>query len=211
MQLSAEHLTIERGGRLVIADLSFAVPAGGVLLVTGPNGTGKSTLLRTIAGLVRATAGTIHLHGGDPERGPHEQCHYFGHSDAIKSALTVRENLAFWQNFYGLAQDTLVEALWEVGLDRVIDLPAAYLSAGQRRRLSFARLLVTFRPVWLLDEPTAALDAWAEERFVQLMNAHLQRDGIIIAATHAPLPLVAGEDAPAPIRLNLAPQEETIA
>lgn len=189
ISLSVDKLAVERGGRLVFAGLSFAVSAGEALLVRGPNGVGKSSLLRTIAGLVPPTEGTIRLQDGDPDHSVAAQCHYFGHADALKSALTVAENLAFWRDFGGRAAAKVGEALDTVGLGHLDHLPAAYLSAGQRRRLSLARLLITHRPVWLLDEPTSALDASSEERLVAIMHNHLASGGMIIAATHADLPL----------------------
>jgi len=194
LRLTAEQLCVERGGRLVLSYLSFSVAGGAALVVTGPNGAGKSTLLRTIAGLVHPSEGRIGLDGGDAERTVPEQCHYFGHQDGLKTALSVTENLAFWRDFYGsdgagrpIAAD-VTAALALVGLAHLSDLPAAYLSAGQRRRLSLARMLITWRPVWLLDEPTSALDAASESTFVALVNRHLADGGIAVAATHAPLP-----------------------
>ena len=194
MRLAIENLAVERGGRLVIAGLTVAAKAGTALVVTGPNGAGKSTLIRTIAGLLPPVAGSIRIEGGDPELSVAEQCHYFGHQDGLKPALTVMENLAFWRDFYGRPALPLVAALQAVGLEHLIDLPAAYLSAGQRRRLSFARLLITERPIWLLDEPTSALDAGSEARLIDSVNGHLALGGLGIAATHAPLAFGAREN-----------------
>src|SRR5262249_59169361 len=132
--------------------------------------------------------GRLALEGGDPELTIGEQAHYLGHQDAFKPSLSVRENLQFWADFLGGAAD-LGEPLRAVGLDALADLPAAYLSAGQRRRLSIARLLAVKRPLWLLDEPTSTLDAAAQARLGDIMRAHLAGGGIILAATHGPLQL----------------------
>ena len=185
--LTARDLTVERGGRIVFSGLQFSAPSGAALVVTGRNGAGKSTLLRTIAGLIRPASGTLGLEGGDPERSIGQQCHYFGHQDALKNALSVSENLTFWRDFLDFPALPVDEALEAVELDRLSGLPAAYLSAGQRRRLSLARLLVTRRPIWLLDEPTSALDAASERTFLTLLGAHLADGGIAVAATHLPL------------------------
>jgi heme exporter protein A len=191
LHLVGDSLRIERGGRLVIDDLSFSASAGTALVITGPNGAGKSTLLRTLAGLVHLTSGTLHLNGGNADRTLPEQCHYFGHLDGLKTALTVIENVAFWRAFHGDggATATVATALAEVDLDHLANLPAAYLSAGQRRRLSLTRLLVSHRPIWLLDEPTSALDVASEARVIALMNRHLAGGGLVVAATHTPLAL----------------------
>jgi heme exporter protein A len=190
MRLAGSNLACERGGRSVFTGLQFAVGAGEALLVTGRNGAGKSSLLRMIAGLVRIAGGRLTLDGADPERGIPEQAHYLGHQDALKPSLTVAENLGFWVRYLGGA-GTLpsAAALAAVGLDSLTDLPAAYLSAGQRRRLSIARLLAAPRPIWLLDEPTAALDQAAQNALAGLMRQHLAGGGLIIAATHGPIGL----------------------
>ena len=182
-----------RGGREVFCDLDFEACSSEVLAVTGPNGSGKTSLLRMIAGLLAMAGGSIGLEGGETELTLPEQAHYLGHRDALKPALSVMENLSFWRDFLGGEAFDAAESLAAVGLDHAAQLPAAYLSAGQRRRLSLARLLAARRPVWLLDEPTSALDAAGQTMFADLMGDHLSRGGLIIAATHAPLGLAARE------------------
>jgi heme exporter protein A len=198
MRLIGAGITIERGGRRLFSDLSFEAGAGAALIVTGPNGAGKSSLLRAIAGLLRAAAGEIRLEGGDAEQSLGEQAHYLGHADALKGALTAGENLAFWAAMLGAdgapaAPLSPAAALERVGLVHVMDFPVAALSAGQKRRVALARLLVAYRPLWLLDEPTAALDAAAQARLAEIMRAHLAASGLIVAATHAPLGLAGQE------------------
>jgi heme exporter protein A len=189
MRLSATDLACRRGGRDVFAGVSFSVASGESLTIRGRNGAGKSSLLRMMAGLVRVAGGQVSLEGGDPELTLGEQAHYLGHLDALKPSLSVEENLRFWSAFLGAAAATLDEPLRAVGLDSLSNLPAAYLSAGQRRRLSIARLLTVKRPLWLLDEPTSTLDAAAQVRLGEIMQAHLAGGGIILAATHGPLQL----------------------
>jgi len=157
MQLACENLACSRGGREVFTGLNFSLAGGEGLVVTGRNGAGKSSLLRMIAGLIRISAGRLVLNGGDEEATLGEQSHYLGHSDALKPALSVGENLRFWADYLGDSRE-ISPALDPVGLGQLADLPAAYLSAGQRRRLSIARLVAVQRPLWLLDEPTSALD-----------------------------------------------------
>jgi heme exporter protein A len=189
MRLTAQALACIRGGRTVFEDVAFAVAAGEALCVTGRNGAGKSSLLRQIAGLVRIAAGTITLDGGEADLGIAEQAHYLGHLDAIKTSLTVRENLRFWVGYLGGAAAGIAAALAQVDLADLADLPAAYLSAGQRRRLSLARLLAIPRPLWLLDEPGSALDTSAQLRLSEVMRGHLVDGGIIVAAVHGPIGL----------------------
>ena len=181
-----------RGGREVFEGLSFTVAAGEALAVTGRNGAGKTTLLRLIAGLLEPAHGRLELSGGAPEATLAEQAHYLGHRDALKPALSVLENLQFWHAFLGGTDPSVAAALTAleaVALEGLAGLPAAYLSAGQRRRLAIARLVAAPRPIWLLDEPTAALDTASQARLAELMRSHLAGGGIIVAATHGPLGL----------------------
>lgn len=190
VQLVAEDLVIERGSRRIIDGLSFAVPTGEALVLTGANGAGKTTLLRTLAGFIRPLRGSVRLEGGDGELTLAEQAHVVGHANAIKSSLTVAENLAFWSDYLdggALGGERVETALRFFGLDELGEFPAAYLSAGQKRRLGLARLLTADRPVWLLDEPTASLDAASSERLVAAVNAHTRGGGLAVIATHLPL------------------------
>ena len=193
MRLSGRSVRCVRGGREVFSSLDFETSSGEALAVTGPNGSGKTSLLRLIAGLLTIADGSIGLEGGETELTLPEQSHYLGHRDALKSALSVMENLSFWRDFLGGEVFDAGASLAAVGLDHAAHLPAAYLSAGQRRRLSIARLLVVRRPVWLLDEPTNALDTAGQSMFAALMGDHLSRGGLIVAATHAPLGIAARE------------------
>jgi heme exporter protein A len=198
MRLSGRGVRCVRGGREVFSGLAFEASSGEAVAVTGPNGAGKTSLLRLIAGLLTMADGSIDLEGGEAELTLPEQAHYLGHRDALKPALSVMENLCFWRDFLGgaafdAAESLATESLAAVGLDHALRLPAAYLSAGQRRRLSIARLLAVRRPIWLLDEPTSALDAAGQRLFATLMGDHLSRGGLIVAATHAPLGLAAHE------------------
>jgi heme exporter protein A len=186
MRLVAAGLRAVRGGREVFVNQSFTVRSGELLAVTGPNGSGKSTMLRLVAGLVRPAAGTVTLDpAGEDEVGG--AAHYLGHLDALKPALTVEENLVFWKNVWGgdgLPPDAALE---RVGLVHLADLPAGILSAGQRRRVAIARLLLSRRPVWLLDEPTTALDARAETTLGGIIEEHLAGGGMAVVATHRAL------------------------
>jgi heme exporter protein A len=189
MRLIAEKLSGERGGETVFSDVYFTRQAGEALVVTGPNGSGKSTLLLILAGLLPTASGRIGFDGNEAFPTLASACHYLGHQNAMKTALTVGENLTFWQDFFGSPRLPFDEALEAVGLDGLGHLPFSVLSTGQKRRAAIARLLVSYRPVWLLDEPTAGLDAASEARFGALMAGHLREGGIVVAATHLPLGL----------------------
>jgi heme exporter protein A len=178
--LEAQDLAAIRGDRLVFVGIRFAVPAGGALVLSGPNGAGKSTLLRVLAGLCRAEAGRLLWRGKDA-LGTLEAA-YLGHLDAVKAGLTLAENLRPW----GARPAAALEA---VGLGALADLPARLLSAGQRRRLALARLALRPAPVWLLDEPTVGLDEASVARFGAMAARHRAGGGLIVAATHLPLPL----------------------
>jgi heme exporter protein A len=176
--------------------IGFALAAGEALAVTGPNGAGKSTLLRVLAGLLAPAEGQIALGGEGVDTVARVNVHYLGHADALKPSLTVAENLDFWASALktGRRGPPAREALARLTLAHAADLPAGYLSAGQRRRVALARLLVAPRPVWLLDEPATALDAAAQMQLARIMAEHLGSNGIIVAATHAPLRLAASRE-----------------
>ncbi len=201
MKIVANDIAVMRGEDLVLDGLSFEVATGEALIVRGANGSGKSTLLRALAGLLPLEEGALDLETeaefGDAQLA--ELTHYLGHDNAMKTSMSVGENLIFWQDFAGQAHLEVEEALDMVGLSGLEAIPFAHLSTGQRRRASIARLLVSWRPVWLLDEPTSGLDAQSETQFAELMRAHLEDDGLIVAATHIPL------DVPSAHFLDLEP------
>ncbi len=194
MRLAATDLTLERGGRLIFSHLSFALDGGEALAVTGANGAGKSSLLRALAGLLRPVSGAIAL-SPETDMPRAEVIHYLGHADALKGVLTLTENLVFWSAMLATTTShmTVDEVLRRFGLKAVADLPAAYLSAGQRRRAALARLLLAPRPIWCLDEPLTALDLASQTLLRTVMQEHLASGGLIIAATHAALGLPAHE------------------
>ena len=185
-----ENLSLNRASQEIVRGISFQLSAGEALIVTGENGSGKSTTLRGIAGLLALDGGEVKIldeTGKQFEGKTREYCHYLGHQNGMKPALTVRENLDFWQEFCGEPDLTIEEALDEVDLSHTIDLPFSYLSAGMKRRATIARLLVSDRPIWVLDEPTAGLDAQSVKLFSNLCQTFCEGGGILIAATHLPL------------------------
>ena len=198
VQLVAELLVLSRGGRVIVDGLSFAVGAGEALLLTGRNGAGKTTLIRALGGFLTPTSGTVRLDGFDDERDMREACHYVGHLNANKASLTVVENLRFWQHYLSetgavtneaAVRDGMYAAMERFELDTLADIPAGYLSAGQKRRLGLCRLLLAKRPLWLLDEPTVSLDTQSTVLLAEVVAEHRAGGGIVIAATHLPLGL----------------------
>lgn len=185
MELRAQNLTCERGGRIVFRNVSLALKPSQLMQLTGPNGSGKSSLLRLIAGLNEAQTGQLGFEGGAKDLTIGQQAHYIAHQEPVKSALTVHENLAFWRDFLGGGE--VEEALDAFDLARLSSYPAGLLSAGQKRRLALARLVLVPRVLWLLDEPTVGLDTASLARLAAVMARELDKGGMIIAATHVAL------------------------
>lgn len=207
MRLTAQDLAVRRSGRRIFSDLSFTLCPGEALMVTGRNGAGKSTLLAVLAGRLKPEAGTLTV--SEVGEATLSEClHVVGHRDGLKSPLTAEENLAFARDLLGAPTASPRAALEELGLGHALRLPVAYLSAGQRRRVALARLLVCRRPLWLLDEPTAALDAASQEVLAGMMARHRATGGLVIAATHQALGLADAQElrieAPAPVAAAVA-------
>ena len=199
MELTVADLALSRGDLVLVEGLSFAVARGGALVVTGANGSGKSTLLRALAGLHPPDAGTVVL-TLDGEAAPVAQnAHHLGHANAMKADLTVAENLAFWTGALKGSGELIEEAAGSLALSGLMELPYGVLSAGQRRRVALARLWVAPRPLWLLDEPTAALDARSGAAVRDMVEAHRAEGGMVVAATHVDL----GLDGAASLRLGI--------
>ena len=189
--LMAKGCAIRRGGRLLFEGVDLHLAAGEACALTGANGSGKTSLLRAIAGLVGLEAGTISFGDIDPADARGEAVHLVGHADGLKTARTAREELTFWTRWGGGAGGAVDAAAEALALTPLLDLEVRRLSAGQRRRLALARLLAAPRPLWLLDEPLSPLDARWREGFGALMSHHLAGGGMILAAVHDPLPIAA--------------------
>lgn len=204
MRLTVENLCCRRSGRRVFSGLSFALGPGEALAVTGRNGAGKSSLLAILAGRLRPDGGRMAV--ADVGEASLAEClHVVGHRDGLKGALTAGENLAFAQRLLGDPRLDPRAALARMGLEHARDLPVAYLSAGQRRRVALARLLVCARPLWLLDEPTAALDIASQALLAGLMAEHRAGGGLVVAATHQALGLEGASE----LRIGPAAPENT--
>jgi heme exporter protein A len=187
--LNIDGLALRRGGRLLFSGLNLQLRAGEAAALVGRNGAGKTTLLRAIAGLVEAETGTIGFGEIEASEARASHIHMAGHQDGQKPARTAWEELAFWTRWTGGDEQAAREAAAALDLTRLLDLEVRRLSAGQRRRLSLARLLASPRSLWLLDEPLSPLDAGWRVRFGEMMNRHLADGGMIVAAVHDPLPI----------------------
>ena len=187
-QLKLQEIAIRRGGRQLFSGVSLRLDAGQACALTGRNGVGKTSLLRAVAGLVALEAGEIGFGGAEPTQARAEGLHFQGYQDGLKPARTAREELAFWSRWAGADASLAAQAAETLALEPLLDLEIRRLSAGQRRRLALARLLAAPRSLWLLDEPLSPLDAAWRSRFGEIMRAHLDRGGLILAAVHDPLP-----------------------
>lgn len=188
-RITVTRLACRRGERRLVEALSFDVEPGRAVLLRGANGAGKTTLLLTLAGELAPAEGRIEIAGRHPEDRPGTDIGFLGHLSAVKPRLTLLENLEFWAALYGVPRAAVLPALETVGLAAIGTLEAGHLSAGQTRRLALARLVLCDRPIWLMDEPTAALDANGEALVAELVDAHLDRGGLVVAATHHDLGL----------------------
>lgn len=189
--ITVSALTVSRGERVLFRDLSFTLASGEAVALTGANGAGKTSLLRALAGFIRPDAGTVAFADFDPGEARANQIHWLGHQDGLKTGRRAREELAFQAGWSGADAAGIAAAVEVLALEPLLDLEVRKLSAGQRRRLAFARLIAAPRPLWLLDEPFAPLDARWRTALGGMMQAHLDKGGAILAAVHDPLPIVA--------------------
>ncbi|KEG15771.1 heme ABC exporter ATP-binding protein CcmA [Bartonella bacilliformis] len=189
MMLLGKNLTAYRNEKILFQGLSFCLSTQQLMTITGPNGIGKSTLLRIIVGLLKASEGHVVLQDQKQTYPVAAACHYLSTQNAMKAFLSVIDNLKFWAEFYGQNLCQPYEALADVGLADLGHLPFNVLSTGQKRRVAIARLLLSYRPIWILDEPISGLDNHAQAICANLFQHHLNRGGMIIAVTHTPLGL----------------------
>jgi heme exporter protein A len=189
--ITATGLTVSRGERVLFRDLSFGISPGEAVALTGANGAGKTTLLRTLAGFIRPDAGTVTFADIEPAEARAHRIHWLGHLDGLKTGRRAGEELEFQARWSGAEADGIAAAIAGLALEPLLDLEVRKLSAGQRRRLAFARLIAAPRPLWLLDEPFAPLDARWRAALGLMMQAHLDTGGAILAAVHDPLPVAA--------------------
>lgn len=212
LELSLDALSCRRGDRILFDKLSFHAKSGDTIEIKGPNGVGKSSLIRILSGLLHAETGRLRLRDDTQEHSTLTgHLHYLGHQNSLKSAFSVIENLAFWRAFAARPGLSPEEALHEVRLTHLMHLPCGVLSAGQKRRVAFARLLVERQPVWLLDEPTAALDSSADALAGKIIGAHANAGGIVLAATHLPLKLEIAAASHRVLDLAAYPPEQSFA
>lgn len=189
--ISVAGLTVSRGERVLFRDLSFGIAPSEAVALTGANGAGKTTLLRTLAGFVRPDAGTVAFADVEPAEARAHRIHWLGHLDGLKTGRRAREELEFQARWAGADTDGIAAAIDGLALAPLLDLEVRKLSAGQRRRLAFARLIAAPRPLWLLDEPFAPLDTRWRAALGLMMQGHLDTGGAILAAVHDPLPVAA--------------------
>ncbi len=185
--LRVHNLSCRRGGRVIFRETGFATNSGGFALIMGANGSGKSSLLRVLAGLIAPAAGCVRWQDSDVAEDPaahRARVHYIGHLDALKAGLTVREMLDYWRALHGAGQIKIEQSLAAFALTSMADRPIRRLSAGQKRRLSLTRLALVEAPLWLLDEPTSALDVTGQALLREVISGHRAKGGIVIAATH---------------------------
>lgn len=191
MMLTVSALTLSRGERRLFRDLSFSLAAGEAVALTGANGAGKTSLLRAVAGFIRPDAGTVAFADAEPAEARATALHWLGHLDGLKGGRRAREELDFQARWFGADADGIAAAVDVLALEPLLDLEVRKLSAGQRRRLAFARLIAAPRPLWLLDEPFGPLDARWRAALGLILQAHLDKGGAVLAAVHDPLPIPA--------------------